>query len=64
MREPIARDMFFDELIVRHVSIERADQIIPILPHMRNGVILFVTIGLGEADQVHPVPSPTLAKMR
>ena len=63
LRQQVAGDVFADELIVRHVVIEGADQIIAITPGVMDLVVPFVAVRLGEADDVHPVPGPAFAEM-
>ena len=48
--EQIPRDLLPNELVIRHVLVERADEVITVLPRIRNGAVLFVAVGFGEAD--------------
>ena len=53
-----------DELIVRHVRVEGADDIVAVLVGVRNKRIELVSARLGETHQVEPVPRPALAVLR
>ena len=53
--------MFDDELIVRKVGVEGPDHVVAVAIGVGDVVIEFVPGGLGEDDQVQPVPRPALA---
>ena len=63
-RQQVAGEMFADELIVRDILVEGADQIIAIEPRAFDFVIPVVAEGLGEPHHVHPVARPVLSEMR
>ena len=52
-----------DEAGVRRVAVERLDQVVAVRPGIGPDPVLVVAVGLGEMDQVHPVPRPALAVM-
>ena len=62
VREEIAGHLFSDELVVRQVGVERADQVIAVPPGVRDRIIAFVTEGLGVAHQVQPMTGPAFAE--
>ena len=63
-RNLVARDVLAYELVVRNVFIERANDIVAIAPWRELVVIVFVSVRLGIADKVLPVPRPALAVVR
>ena len=60
--EPIAGDVFLQELVVGNIRIERPDQVVAIPPRVRDAEVLLVPIRLGKADEVHPMACPLLPK--
>ncbi len=60
----IARDVFPHELVVGNIRIEGPDQVIAIPPGVRDVEVLFMPIGFGEANEVHPVARPAFTVMR
>ncbi len=62
--EQIAGKMFANELVVRNVLIECADQVVTIKPGAFDFVVPVVAESFGETHDVHPVASPTFAEMR
>ncbi len=56
--------MFANELIVRNILIESADQIVPVQPRSFDFVIPVIAEGLGEAHHIHPLAGPMLSEMR
>ena len=51
------------ELVVRHILIERPDQVIAVFVSMPKRVIKFVTAGFRIANEIHPVSCPAFAEM-
>ena len=64
LRQQVAREMFADELIPRHVGVAGADEVIAIAPRVRNLRVALAAVRLGETHQVHPMPRPVFAKAR
>ena len=62
--QQIAGDVLNHEPIVRQIGIESANQIVPILGGVRNGIVQLVAVSLGITDEIHPVPRPLLAESR
>src|SRR4051812_38112570 len=60
----IPGNMFGHKLIVGHISIESANNVVTISPGILDGVIEFVPQGLGIANEIQPMAGPTLPKMR
>ena len=60
----VAGELLADELIVRLVLVECANQIIAITPDKRLGGVAFVTVGLCITDDIHPVSCPAFTKLR
>ncbi len=60
----VAGELLADEAVVRLVVVERADDVVAVAPGARLGVVALVAVGLGEADEVEPVPAPLLAVAR
>ena len=63
-RELIARDLFLNELVVRFVFIEGADDVIAISPGIVAIAIVLKASGIGVANHIQPVPAPSLAVVR
>ena len=62
--QQIAGDVFRDELVVGHVGVEGADDVIAVLVGVGDGVVELVAARLAVAHQVEPVPRPALAELR
>ena len=62
-RDLIAGDLFHDELIVRLVGVEGADDVVAIAQGIGIGDILVHAVGVGIASEIEPVPRPALAIM-
>ena len=62
--EQIACDVLDQELVIRKIIIESADQVVSVFMRMLQRVIELVPTGLGIADQIHPVTGPLLTEMR
>ena len=60
VRQQIARDLFPDELVVRHVVVERLDDVVAILPSVRIAVVLVVARRVRIACHIQPVTAPAL----
>ena len=63
-RQFVARQLLADELIIRLVVVQRADDVIAISPGMRLDAVALEAVRLRETDQVEPVSRPTLAVVR
>ena len=61
-RQQVSRQLLADELVVGHVNIEGADQVIAVAPGLRDRGIAFAAVGVGVADKVHPVAGEVLAE--
>ena len=61
--QQVAREVFADQPIVRHVGIERADQVVAVAPGQRDVRVAFAAVGLAVAEQVHPVARPPFAEV-
>ncbi len=62
MRQEVASQMFADELVHRHVGIQRANHVVAIAPGFANLGVAFAAVGLGVAHKIEPVPRPVLAE--
>ena len=60
----VAGQLFLDELPIRPVLVEGADQVIAIGPGVGPRLVLVVAVRLAVVHDVHPVPRPPLAIMR
>ena len=58
VRQQVTGNLFQEELVERHVAIQRVDHPMAITPCMWSYVVLLVTIAVGVAGQIEPVPSP------
>src|SRR5205823_9613585 len=56
-------ELFANELIVRFVGIERANDVVAVFPRVRLRTVALETVGLGEANEIKPMPAPVLAVM-
>ena len=63
-RQQVASELLAREFIERHVSIDGVDDPITPTPRPWTLPVFLVTIGVGIAGEIEPVPSPALAKMR
>ena len=61
-RQEVAGELLADELIVRDIGVEGADQVVAVAPGLRNRGITFAAVGVGVADKVHPVAGEVLAE--
>ena len=59
----VAGQLLADELVVRLVGVERANDVVAIPPDERLGIVALEAVRLGIAHQVEPVPAPVLAVM-
>ena len=62
--QQVARDVFTQQLVVRHIGVECANEVIPVLVRKRNARVALAAERLGVTHPVHPVPRPTFPKMR
>ena len=60
----VARQLFFQKLVVREILVEGLDDVIPIAPRIGAIEIMFVAVGVGIPRHVQPVPAPALAVLR
>ena len=60
----IAGELFDDELVVRLVLVECANDVIAIRPGVRARLVHFEAVRLREAHHVEPMPRPALAVAR
>ena len=61
--QQIARDVLDDELVVGHIGVERADDVVAILKRVGDVVIELMPARLGVAHQVEPMPAPAFAEV-
>ena len=61
--QEITSNVFTDELIVGNVSIERSNDIVAVLKCVGRVIVEFMPSRFCVADNVQPVPSPSLAKV-
>ncbi len=59
--EDVGGDLLADEPGVGLVAVERLDEVVAVRPGVGPDAVLVVAVGLGEVDQVHPVPRHALA---
>src|SRR5882762_305619 len=64
MRQQIACDVLGHKLVVRHICVQRSDDVIAISPDVMNGIIELMSQGFGITNQVQPMSGPTFAKAR
>ena len=62
--QEIAGQLLADELVIRHVGIERADEVVAIAPRLFDHRVAFAAAGIGIADEVHPVAGEVFAVAR
>ena len=63
-RQQITGNLLPDELVVRQVEVERADDPVAVTPRVVPGHVAGLAVGLGVARQVQPVPAPAFAEVR
>ena len=51
--------MFLQNLIVGYILIKCPDQIVPVFPGTRYGIVKFMALCFRIAHQVHPMPCPS-----
>ena len=61
--QQITGDVLSQQLVVRHVFVQRANEIIPVLVGVRDTRVTLTPKRLRVAHPVHPMPRPTLAKV-
>ena len=64
LQQQITRDVLPHELVIRHIRIQSADEIVAILKRPRHLEVTLTAVALRVAKPVHPVPRPSLAEMR
>ena len=64
LRQQIAGDVLAHKLVVRHVVVEGADQVVAVAPGVVYLVIPLVAVRFRESHHIHPVPGQALAEMR
>ncbi len=62
--QQVASHVFAHELIVGHVGVERADQIVAVVRGADDFRIALGAVRFGIANPVHPVAGPALAELR
>ncbi len=62
--EEVAREMLHDKLVVGHIGIEGAHQVVPVTPGICDPEVAFMATGFGIADKIHPMSRPSLAVVR
>ena len=63
IRQQVTGDLFNRELGERHVAVQRIDHPVAVFPNGTRGIDA-VTVRVGVASGIQPVPSPALAVMR
>ena len=64
LRDEVAGEVLDDELVVRHVGVEGADDVVAVVVGVRDDWLELVTARLGVTDEVEPVACPALAESR
>ena len=64
IRQQIAGHVLANKLVVRHVRVQGADQVIAVSPGFQRVRVSLAAVRFRVAEQVHPVPRPALAVMR
>ena len=64
IRQFIAGELLDEKSVIRLVGVERVNHVIAISPDARLGGVSFVTVRLGVAHKVQPMPSPAFAVAR
>ena len=62
-RQQVAREMLPDQLVVRDVAVEGADEVVAVPPGERDVGVALAAVRLAVAEQVHPVARPALAEV-
>ena len=62
LRHEVAGELFDDELIVRHVGVEGADDVVAVVVGVGDDGLELVAARLGVADEVEPVAGPALTE--
>ena len=62
--QEVAGQLLADELVIRHVGIERANEVVAIAPRLNDLRVAFAATGIGIADEVHPVAGEVFAVTR
>ena len=57
----VSGQLLQDEAIVRLVLVQRIDDPVAVTPSLGLGSVPLIAVGVGVADQVQPVPRPSLA---
>ena len=60
--QKISGDVLTDQLVVRNVRVEGAYKVIPVAPSHGQFRVSLTSMRFAVANQIHPVPRPTLAK--
>ena len=60
----VSRQVVMNELIEGKIAVERTDDPVPITPGVREQDIPALTIGIGVASHIHPMPPPTFPEER
>ena len=61
--EEIARDLLADQLIESDVLIESTGKVVPVFPRTFRGNVPLVAVGIGIADDIHPMPGKPFAEV-
>ena len=61
--QQITGDVLSQQLVVRHVFVQRANEVIPVLVGVRDSRVTLTPKRLRVAHPVHPMPRPALAKV-
>ena len=64
VRKKVAGQLFDGKLIKGQVGVDRVDDPITITPGIHSWSVFFVSIAIGVACLVKPVPSPAFTEMR
>ena len=59
--EGVPRYLLPDEAVVRLVLVECPDDVVPVAPHVGQGIVQTSSHRIAVTHHVHPVPGPTLA---
>ena len=59
--EGVPRYLLLDESVVRLVLVERPDDVVPVAPHVGQGIVQPAPHRIAVTHHVHPVPGPALA---
>ena len=62
--EQVAGNVLAHQLVVRHVSVERADHVVAILVRVLCIVVELMATRFGIPDQIEPMSAPSLAEVR